>query len=101
MGERIKVESYQYWLRACLTAAIPQPREWRDVWSDAVDLMQSLAYAIGMTLLRLLILLTSPISVPILAAFALHANRRVVEARERLHAETLNSLRSLQQKDPS
>lgn len=68
---------------------------------DAVDLMRSLAYAIGMTLLRLLILLTSPISVPILATFALHANRRVVEARERLHAETLNSLRSLQQKDPS
>ena len=54
-----------------------------------------------MTLLRLLILLTAPISVPILAAFALHANRRAVEARERLRAETLNSLRSLQQKDPS
>ena len=101
MAERIKVESYWYWLRACLIAAIPQPREWRGAWSDAVDLMQSLAYAIGMTLLRLLILLTSPISVPILAAFALHANRRTVEAREKARTELLNSLRSLQQKDPS
>lgn len=101
MAEHIKVESYWYWLRACLIAAIPQPREWCGAWRDAVDLMRSLAYAIGMTLLRLLILLTSPISVPILAAFALHANRRVVEARERLRTETLNSLRSLQQKDPS
>ena len=101
MADRIKVESYWYWLRECLITAIPQPSEWRGAWSDAVDLMQSLAYAIGITLLRLLILLTSPISVPILAAFALHANRRAVEARERLHAETLNSLCSLQQKDPS
>jgi len=101
MGERIKVESYWYWLRACLTAAIPQPRDWRDVWSDAVVLVHSIAYAIGMTTLRLLILLTSPISVPILAALAVHANRRVVEAREKARTELLNSLRSLQPKDPS
>ena len=101
MGDRIKNESYWYWLRACFWTAVPQAQEWRGAWSDAIDLAHSLAFAIGMTLLRLLILLTSPISVPILAAFALHANRRVVEARERLHAETLNSLRSLQQKDPS
>ena len=100
MGERIKVESYRYWLRACLTAAIPQPREWRDVWSDAVVLVHSIAYAIGMTTLRLLILLTSPISVPILAAWAVRANRRAVEAREKARTELLNSLRSLQPKDP-
>jgi len=101
MAERIKVESYWYWLRACFWAAVPQAQEWRDVWSDAVVLVHSIAYAIGMTTLRLLILLTSPISVPILAALAVHANRRVVEAREKARTELLNSLRSLQPKDPS
>ena len=101
MGDRIKNESYWYWLRACFWAAVPQAQEWRGAWSDAIDLAHSLAFAVGMTLLRLLILLTSPISVPILAAWAVRANRRTVEAREKARTELLNSLRSLQPKDPS
>ena len=97
MGDRIKNESYWYWLRACFWAAVPQAQEWR----GAIDLAHSLAFAVGAPLLRLLILLTSPISVPLLAAWAVRANRRAVEAREKARTELLNSLHSLQPKDPS
>lgn len=103
MGSRsnpIQKESYLRWLRACGWATLPQANEWRPVWSDAVDSAHSLGFAVGMTLARLLLLLTFPVSVPILALVAMRANHRAADAQAKSRAELIDSLHSLQKKEP-
>lgn len=97
--KQIPKESYLQWLRACGWAALPQADEWRGAWSDAVDLAHSLAFAVGMTLARLVILLTFPISVPLLAVIAMRANHRAADAQAKARKEILDSRHSLQTKD--
>lgn len=103
MGKRstpIPKESYWHWLRACGWATLPKAGEWRGAWSDAVDLAHSLGFAVGITLARLVLLLTFPVSVPILALVAMKANHRAADAQAKARAEIINSRHSLQNKEP-
>lgn len=97
---QIPKESYLRWLRTCCLATLPQANEWRRAWSDAVDLTHSLAFAVCMTVARLVLLLTSPVSVPILALVAMRANHRAADAQAKARAELIDSLQSLQDKEP-
>lgn len=96
----VQKESYWYWLKACALAALPQGSDWRGVLADAADLARSLWFAFGMTLLRLLILVTLPASLPILALIALRENQRVAEASIKARDELIDSLQSLHKKEP-
>lgn len=103
MGSRttpIPKESYWHWLLVCGRATLPQANDWRGAWRDAVDLAHSLGFAVCMTLARLVLLLALPVSVPMLALVAMKANHRAADARAKARAELIDSLQSLQKKEP-
>ena len=90
-----KPETYWYWLKASAKAAVRFP--FTD-FEDAVEALKALLWVVLVFWLRLLVLLTFPVSVPLIALICLKANREVVAARERAKKEILDSYYSLAQK---
>lgn len=93
-----KAENYRYWLKAALIAALPGPSDWIDSWRSGLEFAHDLWCALTITVFRLIVLATFPISVPLLALIARRYNLKAVERREKARAELLASLTSLAQK---
>lgn len=93
-------ESYWYWLRAAGRMAIPQYRDWVGVGYDVWEALRGVGMALSATALRLLILATSPVSIPLLALVALRANTRAAAARNEERKRVMDALCVLTQKEP-
>lgn len=89
---------YSYWLREAATGAVCGfARDWEDVGGTVIDLAADVVWAICATALRLAILATFPVSVPLIALWATRRNREVVEQRERRRQEMIRLIKGGQQ----
>ena len=87
---------YNYWLKAAARTAVPSTNEWGPLVESGREFALDLWQLVAVTLLRLLVLVTLPISAPLLALWMARENRKVVERNEQAAQMALNSLRSLQ-----
>ena len=87
-----KPEPFKYWVKAAMVAAIPRPGDWSKALYSWVEFCSDLWDALGVTIFRLLVLVTFPISIPLLAMTAMRLNRKAVELRNKARAELLESL---------
>lgn len=89
-------EPYSYWLKVAARTAVPTTNEWWPLVESGREFVQDLWLAVTVTLFRLLVLLTLPISAPLLALLMVRQNRKLVEHNERAVQIAVDSLRSLQ-----
>lgn len=71
-----KPESFTYWLKLVAQSVIPRKGDWRDRYYMDSDESIHVMQGIFLTLIRLLVLVTFPVSVPVLALIALYFDRR-------------------------
>lgn len=71
-----KPESFTYWLKLVAQIVIPRKGDWRDRYYMDSDESIHVLQGIFLTLIRLLVLVTFPVSVPILALIALYFDHR-------------------------
>ena len=90
-------ENYSYWLRSSAKAVIPQKRDWSGVGHEVFNAIHYLWYAICVTVFRLLLLLTFPVSVPLLALALTRLNKRAVSRHNQRREEMLADLTRLNQ----
>ena len=60
-------DPYKHWFKSCAEMCIPQACDWHGVGGDVAEASRGLGRALGLTGLRLMVLLTFPVSVPLLA----------------------------------
>ena len=95
----IQKEPYRAWLKTMAGTAVPQVSGWgRAGWLTA-ELVVALWRGITLTIVRLLILVTFPISVPALALIARRANHKAAEREAKQRADLIASLTPLQPKE--
>ncbi|QIL72303.1 hypothetical protein G7048_19250 [Diaphorobacter sp. HDW4B] len=92
-------DPYKHWLKVIAETCIPQARDWRGVGSDAVDALASVGHALALTGLRLLVLVTFPISVPLLARWCWKRAQLVEWLRKEREQEVIDELTKLNQKE--
>lgn len=95
-------DPYKHWLKVIAGTCVPQARDWYGVGSDVVDALASLGHALALTGLRLLVLVTFPISVPLIARWCWKRAQLVEWLRkERAEAESdvRNKLRQVVDKE--
>lgn len=76
-------ENYSYWLRTASRMAFPMRKDWSGVGREVARTLRYLGEAILTTAIRLLIFLTFPISVPLLALLGVHMSKKEREQRQR------------------
>lgn len=87
-----QTESLKYWLKASAVAAIPRPGDWACAAQSGVDFAIDFLIALTTTLFRLVVLVTFPVSVPLLAIVARRYNAKAVEHRARARKELIDSM---------
>lgn len=96
----MKAESYWYWLKAVARSSVTgYAWDWSGIGGMVYEAMGEVAEAIGRTVLRILLLLTLPISAPALAWYCMKTNAAVAEETERRKRELLDQLQNLGQKE--
>lgn len=94
----VKAESYWYWLKATAKASFTgYAWDWSGIGGMVYEAMGEVAEAICRTVLRILLLLTLPISAPFLAWYCMKVNASVAEETERRKREVLDQLQNLGQ----
>lgn len=80
------VKSYWYWLGTTMKSVVSLHKDWIAVFSflyeAVIDFGYLLGKALGASILRIVFLLTAPVSVPLLAWLARKLNRQTVKDRE-------------------
>lgn len=71
-----KPESFTYWLKLVAQIVIPRKGDWRDRYYMDSDESIHVLHGIFLTLIRLLVLFTFPVSVPVLSLVAFYFDRR-------------------------
>lgn len=96
----MKAESYWYWLKAVAkTSVTGYAWDWSGIGGMVYEAIGEVAEAIGRTVLRILLLLTLPISAPALAWYCMKTNAAVAEEVEGCKRELLSQLQNLGQKE--
>lgn len=89
---------YSYWLRKVATGVIRGIYwDWRKLSGEIAELVGYAAAVLCMTVVRLVVLVTFPVSVPLIALWATRRNREVVELRERQRQEMIRLIKGGQQ----
>ncbi len=88
-------ENYRYWLKKAFMAAFPCKHDF-DVLREA---LMDTGRVICVLIIRVLILLTLPISVPVLAYFLLRANIKTAARNKAAFEKAWNSAKPLSQRD--
>ena len=91
-------EPYSYWLKVAARIAVPTTNEWGPLVESGREFLLDLWQMVAVTFFRLLVLVTLPVSAPLLALWMLKANRKTVERRERQKREAMESMTRLTQK---
>lgn len=76
---KAREDTYWFWLRACTRMAFPMRHDFYDLRDAVVDLLRALALTALVLAMRALILVTLPISAPLLAWWALRRRLRLRE----------------------
>ena len=97
----IQKESYLAWLKTIAGTVFPRVSDWGGAGWLTAELVVALWRGITLTITRLLILVTFPISVPALALMARRVNHKAAEREAKQRADLIASLASLQPKEAS
>lgn len=90
--------SYRYWVKAVAwESLVGYPRDWEGVGYLLWEVACAIAESAGKSLMRVLVLLTMPISAPFLAWYCMKVNASVAEETERRKREVLDQLQNLGQ----
>lgn len=96
----MNAESYWYWLKAVAKASVTgYIGDWSGVGEMVYEAMGEVARALAQTMVRILLLLTLPISAPALAWLCMKTNAAVAEEADRRKRELLDQLQNLGQKE--
>lgn len=96
----MKAESYWYWLKVVSMCSVTgYARHWSGVGEMVYEAMGEVARALAQTMVRILLLLTLPISAPALAWLCMKRNAAVAEEADRRKRELLDQLQCLGQKE--
>lgn len=75
-------EPYWYWLKTALRMPLPMRADWDGLLDALLDIAGVIFRGVTATLLRLLILVTLPISAPLLAWWFAVENRKVAKRKK-------------------
>lgn len=87
-----KPEGYAYWLKTVAKAALPRASDWYGVGERTFDAIKAILWSVGMMTFRLIILVTLPVSAPILARVCQRLNEKACARRNAMRAEMIANL---------
>lgn len=82
-----KAESYIYWLKKVVKAALPRSSDWYRVGERTLDAIRAILWSVGLTAFRIVVLVTLPVSAPILARVCQRLNESACTRRNAMRAE--------------
>lgn len=88
-------ENYRYWLKRCLMLPIPLRRDFDGLGEALMDVGRVMLTMI----LRLFVLLTLPVSAPVLAYLLLKVNIKTAARNKAILEKAIQSVRPLSQRD--
>lgn len=92
--------SYRYWVKAVAwESLVGYPRDWEGVGYLLWEVACAIAESAGKSLMRVLVLLTMPISAPVLAWYCMQYERMAIEKRKQRKDDIEAALFSLAQKE--
>lgn len=93
-----KPEPYSYWFKAVLQMMIPSGREWSPVLECTIDLLVSLKDALLVLFMRLFLLCTCVISIPLVAYWCSVKDKERYERQSIKQKELIESITCLAQR---
>lgn len=94
-----KPETYAYWLKTVVKAALPRASDWYRVGERALDSIKAILWSAAMMVTRIAILVTLPVSAPILALVFQRMNEKASARRNAMRAEMRSNFMNLAQRD--
>lgn len=93
MTESEQAESYWHWLRVAARCAFPMRQDWANTAWSLRDFLSDLGSSVAITLLRLFVLLTLPIFVPVASYWMYKRRHHVVKERARMKQELIYAIK--------
>lgn len=94
-----KPETYEYWLKASAMMVVPQLSDYRELFYVGIEFIGEIWHTLVILTLRLLILITFPISVPVIAWILLRYNIKAIRDRAAVKKRLMDQLQNISSKE--